>query len=195
MCHAAFSVILCIPFLLVGCGSKELTRPKAAELINNEYFKQANIEKTAKNLTVRTGSGHNYIIHDSESNTLMAVQRAGLFSVQLHPGVFLTSGNVSITEKGRALSREWKEDRSRVKSVNLAEIGPIWIIPTQRQKFLEVTGITTQSPTTAVTEFKWQWIRTESGKALGITEDTVVTSTAQFQLYDDGWRIMARSRE
>lgn len=57
-------------------------------------------------------------------------------------------------------------------------------------RFVEVTGITGNSQVKQV-EYRYEKVRTRVGELLELTDDEMATPTmAQFQLYDDGWRLM-----
>mgnify|MGYP001602824968 CR=1 FL=1 len=58
------------------------------------------------------------------------------------------------------------------------------------RRFVEVTGITTESDHDAKAEFTWQWEPTPVGEPLGFSR-APQCATATFKLYDDGWRLVS----
>jgi hypothetical protein len=64
------------------------------------------------------------------------------------------------------------------------------MVPIFRREFIEVTGITSSEPSTAVAEFTSRWIPTDYGKELGAVTSAPEAGNANFRLYDDGWRLI-----
>jgi hypothetical protein len=91
--------------------------------------------------------------------------------------------DITLTPKGEEESKRWKKS-------GWGSAGGTWIIPTARKEFIEVTGVTMANPTIAVAEFTWRWVPTDDGKELGYTTSTPQSSSANFQLYDDGWHLI-----
>jgi len=65
-----------------------------------------------------------------------------------------------------------------------------WRIPTARREFVGVTGITMRTPTVAAAEYTWRWVLTDRGRQLGIEPSEASAASAEFQLFEDGWRIV-----
>ena len=57
-------------------------------------------------------------------------------------------------------------------------------------ELIEVTGISSSEPSTAVAEFTSRWVPTDYGKELGAVPSSPETNNANFRLYDDGWRLV-----
>jgi len=163
--------------LCVGCGSKELTRPKAAEIIKTVRFSKKTIDETQQVARIREQT--NGVVTDSEVPQLRAFERAGLIKLLVRRCYLFTCAvDVSLTEKGAVQSKDWRKENGT------------WVVPTARREFLAVTGITTSQPSIAGATYTSQWKPTETGKQLGIKAPRPEAESAMFQLFDDGWRII-----
>ena len=87
--------------------------------------------------------------------------------------------DVSLTPKGAEESKGWKKISDKA-----------WMVPIFRREFIEVTGIMSSEPSTAVAEFTSRWIPTDYGKEMGAVTSAPETGNATFRLYDDGWRLI-----
>ncbi|HEX8176639.1 MAG TPA: hypothetical protein VF543_16220 [Pyrinomonadaceae bacterium] len=151
------------------CDSKELTRPRAAEIIrtSNEFKKDVAIALLPEycQSLVLIGTGNQGMSKEElalrrffESNADLAVlNHLGLVDFKIKniespdsaaSPVTITS---SLTEKGRSSSREWKQSAER------------WIIPIAKKEFVEVTGLTGNEGESkqASVEYTWKWRPTE----------------------------------
>ena len=215
---------------LTACSSNSLTRPHATEMINSsEEFKQpvavTLLPEYHQSLTLIGADSHTTPKTDFalqrflESHAELAVlNHLGLVDFKVSSIEYPDSAsspvsvNSSLTEKGRAASRQWQQS------------GEGWAIPIAKKEVVEVTGIAggEGDSKTARAEYKWRWQPTEVGKSFdksdsayqnvpasirsnlggasmadmmrqlgnGVAFDSSQTqkASASFRLYDDGWR-------
>jgi hypothetical protein len=66
-----------------------------------------------------------------------------------------------------------------------------------RPDSFRITGITSESDSVSIVEFKWKWARTGLGESLvaPLSTDEYIFGLARFRLYDDGWRVDTINRE
>lgn len=178
-------VVLYLSVFLVGC-SKELTRSEAADLIKKTEL------VNNSTLTVQFSVGRIPAGCINDKNALELVSQAGLVKTTvIEPGIgdprFVVMGRiieVALTPKGVEQSHLW------VKSPGPYGCNYAWTITTMKSEFVSVTGISTSLPT-AVIEYQWRWVPTESGKQLGMKPSQPQTQSQRFQLFDNGWRRVA----
>lgn len=217
---------------LTACSSNSLTRPRAAEIISSgEEFKQpvavTLLPEYRQSLTLIGAGSHTTPKTDFALQRFLE-SRADL-AVLNHLGLvdFKVSGieypdsasspvsvNSSLTEKGRAASRQWQRS------------GEGWAIPIAKKEVVEVTGVTggEGDSKTARAEYTWRWQPTEVGKSFdtsdsayqnvpasirsklggasmadmmrqlgnGVVFDSTQTqkASASFRLFDDGWHLL-----
>jgi len=179
---AVIAIAFCMVF--AACGSKQLSRSQAARLIKESYTQTPQIGDNVKfiqfpvmtNGTIyQPGYGDGVRMSD-----LQGYEEAGWITFAVRScGVIACVANVSLTPKGVTQSKGWKE-----------VLRNLWRVPISRRDFVEVTGITSQDPNTAVVEFTYRWVPTEDGKEWGAVPSAPEASTANFRLYDDGWRLI-----
>jgi hypothetical protein len=182
---AAIVLIFCVA--LTACGSKELSRSKAARLIKEQYYTQQMIEKGAQTTQVSEmksqvvgQSGSIFGVRGGGLPDLRNYEKAGWITLVVRGCKFNSCAvDVSLTPKGLAESKGWRKLSDRV-----------WMVPIFKHEFIDVTGITSPEPSVAVAEFTSRWIPTDYGKELGAVPSAPETSTANFRLYDDGWRLV-----
>jgi len=182
---AAVAITFCL--VLTSCGSKELSRSKAAKLIKEKYYTQQMIENGAQTTQVAEmkdqvvgQSGSAFGIRGGGLPDLRNYEKAGWITLVVRRCQFNSCAvDVSLTPKGASESTGWKKISDKV-----------WMVPIFRREFIEVTGITSSEPSTAVAEFTSRWIPTDYGKELGATPSAPETGNASFRLYDDGWRLV-----
>jgi hypothetical protein len=173
--------------VLTACGSKELGRSKAAKLIKDKYYTQQMIENGAQTTQVAEmkdqvvgQSGSVFGIRGGGLPDLRNYEKAGWITLVVRRCQFNACAvDVSLTPKGAEESKGWKKTSDKV-----------WMVPIFRREFIEVTGITSSKPSTAVAEFTSRWIPTDYGKELGAVTSAPEAGNANFRLYDDGWRLI-----
>jgi len=164
----------------VAC-SGGLSRSNAADLISRD----ADFSKPREE-TYRTG----YV----EGLTLQQMREAYNDSWRVYPAMqsagyiettdALNGINVTLTEKGRRESANWK---CNVRYDGQTEC---WF-PSLAREVVEVTGITEGDGTKADATFTWRWKPlNDVGKAMNLDAVTH-QGRAAFQKYDDGWRVVA----
>jgi len=199
---------------MISCtGSKDLSRARAADLIQNSAeFKQISVVSfgTANKETIceRQVDEGQYMNNFFKGNSLLRFLRSQGFiefryTSQKRVGWVSMLGthycwdhnvHLTLTEKGMSESRGWRQD------------GNTWYIPQANREFIEVTGITKPQgrPVAmgemAEVEYTWKWVPTEFGEALQrsvpeyqIDSAKIHEGLARFQLYDDGWRLKSLS--
>ena len=184
-----FFTVAAIAFglVLTACGSKELSRSKAAKLIKDKYYTPQMIEDGAQTTQVSEmkdavvgQSGSVYGIRGGGLPDLRNYEKAGWITLVVRGCQFNSCAvEVSLTPKGASESTGWKKISDKV-----------WMVPIFRREFIDVTGITSSEPSTAVAEFTSRWIPTNYGKELGATPSAPETGNATLRLYDDGWRLI-----
>jgi hypothetical protein len=179
----AVALILCV--ILAACGSKELSRSKAAKLIKERYYTPQAIESSMSIAQVNEMKGQVYGNRElGRGGILRKYESLGWINIVVGRCALMGCiADISLTPKGKEESKGWKKS-------GWGSAGGTWIIPTARKEFIEVTGITTSNPTISVAEFTWRWVLTDDGKQLGLTLPAPQRGSANFQLYDDGWRLI-----
>jgi hypothetical protein len=172
--------------ILVACGSKELSRSKAAKLIKEKYYTSQMIQDGAQRTQITemkgslVGQSGNAMIPGYNLSDLRNYEKAGWITLVVRSCQTGTCFvDVSLTSKGVEESKGWKKISNKV-----------WEVPIFQREFVEVTGITSSEPSSAVVEFTSRWIPTEKGKEMGAVPSAPKSSTANFRLYDDGWRLV-----
>jgi hypothetical protein len=181
------AVALAFCMILTACGSKELSRSKAAKLIKEKYYTQQMIENGAQATQVAEmtdqvvgQSGSAFGIRGGGLPDLRNYEKAGWITLVVRRCQFNSCAvDVSLTPKGAEESKGWKKISDKM-----------WMVPIFRREFIEVTGISSSEPSTAVAEFTSRWVPTDYGKELGAVPSSPETNNANFRLYDDGWRLV-----
>jgi len=182
MKYAVLSLTLALT--IAGCSSKELTRPKAAKMI--QQFNEEPDNLINRHRYYSLGEFKKLIVYDDLAD-LKRAERAGWVVLTSYPcqKVQVLGSpernacpvDITFTEKGKAETKNWKQSENS------------WTITIMHQEVIAVTGINA-GPNAAVVQFTWHWAPTEYGKQLGFTPETEqVADRLQFQLFDDGWRI------
>ncbi|HEV2352244.1 MAG TPA: hypothetical protein VG028_20615 [Terriglobia bacterium] len=171
--------------LLIGCGSKNLTRGKAADLIKNAEFAGDELKAKQEEYTLTLQSDHWVMNPDEEKRALRGVVASGWVNADFHRCAHQGLGfgeaiclQTTLTDKGRQASKSW----------NKLQFGG-WKLITSTAELIEVTGISTPTATEAEVEYTWRSVPTDDGKALGIPASKTRTASADLQLFDDGWRV------
>jgi len=172
------AVVLFLCALMSACNSKTLTRSKAAELIKSARFNPKATEEDAQFLEFRPQT--NGVVSDSDLTDLRRLEKAGWITIAVHStSLFVSAVDVALTDRGLAQAQSWKQD----------QLG-FWKIPTARREFVGVTGFAMRTPTLAAVEYTWRWVLTDRGRQLGIEPSEPSSASAEFQLFEDGWRMM-----
>ncbi len=160
--------------LIGGCGSRDLTRSQALELIR----KSPKLQEGMEIKIFLWPNVHSPLVGNPEAYE--ALRSAGYIEID-------NNGKVALTPRGRAAGKTYS---------------PHWYGRTAKQReVLEITGLTSrhaEGRTTA--EFNWRWTVNALGEILqkagvdveGYRKASPVnrgTGSATFSLYDDGWRL------
>lgn len=201
----------CLFLGLCSCSlSRDLTRERALNLIRSSQA-----AKAALSIRVSTGKyilGDKYILGfpSADYTVYRALQSLGLLEIKENPpvanplnmtqmvpskkGVYLTARGQSRASKNTGLIgtfSQWQGDQ-------------VWsFVTAERRNVVAVTGIRTEGKGQAMADFSWKWKLNNIGEALGkagclpnggkcgLTRGTnpVQSGSAEFALYDDGWRL------
>lgn len=176
--HCVIAAVLLLCASTSACNSKTITRSKAAELVKSARFNPKATEESAQFLEFRPQT--NGVVSDSDLTDLRRLEKAGWITLAVHnTSLFVSAVDVALTDRGLAQAQSWKQD----------QLG-FWRIPTARREFVGVTGITMRTPTVAAAEYTWRWVLTDRGRQLGIEPSEASAASAEFQLFEDGWRIV-----
>lgn len=175
----ASALILCMSLSLVQCQSNlfknELTREKAKEIIAKQYPQDDHGVFLSSLPNVAALYGIDITIYNQmENNGLIIFSKPSMFG----------SKNVMLTNKGKNFFI--KKDRERLPDGIVVDI---YYVKTAILKFGEITGIVNVSQNIAKVEYTVIIDDlTPFGQILGANPG-VMNQTANFMLYDNGWRI------
>lgn len=159
-----FIVAVSAILMLVGCG-KQLTRPEAAEILNNSNF---GITKTySLNMAAIESNQSSYA-------ELLALRNNGF--IILSPPTEYMNFNVS----GEVL-----KDHADIKMNSDSMI----VVIAKCNHFV-VDGIEKVSDTECIVQARRDLTVTDAGQTLGFREDKGAIVGYTFRLFDDGWRVM-----
>jgi hypothetical protein len=164
--HAATFSILIAAALFSACGSKQLNRSRAADLIkaSDEFQKPAAITLSPQydQSVALVGTGSQTTPKDEfalrrffESHPELAVlNHLGLAEFKVTKIDYPNSASspvtvaATLTEAGRSASKDWQQ-----------QSGGGWEIPVARRELVEVTGLTggEGESKTAKVEYTWRW--------------------------------------
>ncbi|MBV9745981.1 MAG: hypothetical protein JO099_19650 [Acidobacteriia bacterium] len=174
---AAFAALtLCV--VVWGCGSKELTRVKAAELIrqmtanpeggehSQEYFE---FQEAEDGFSSDTAVIDQYQRLEKTGLIALAVGECSLFGCHY---------KATLTDSGKLAARRWTKNQFN-----------IWQIPQMKRELIEVTRVTMVAPDMAVAECTGRWAPTEVGRQFGLEQSKVERWSVNFQLLNDEWAI------
>jgi hypothetical protein len=176
---------------LSACGPKELTRSKAAELIKAKYFSPEALKAARKTIPIYVGqnivAGVNGPARpgiDLGMPQFRGLESAGFVTLNVRDCRFGSCTlDVALTQKGKTASSGWIPDDVQLGNNR-------WKLPVASAEFIEITGIVSQSPTTAIADYTAKWNPTSDGSAIGIPNSPIMSGKVSFQKYDDGWRIV-----
>lgn len=190
MYRSIVAVALTFCMILAACGSKELSRSKAAKLIKEKFYTPQMIQDGMQTTQISNmnnnpvGQSGNAMIPGHNLPDLRNYEKAGWITLvvrRCQTGICFV--DVSMTSKGVEESKGWKKITNVVGE-------KVWEVPKFQREFVEVTGITSSDPSTAVVEYTSRWIPTENGKEMGEVPTAPKSNTVNFRLYDDGWRLI-----
>jgi hypothetical protein len=167
-----YCCLLFCAFLLLGCGSKELSTPLATKLIKEHY--QFPMPEYAEFPLIQGG-----IYHYPIRKELVKYQNAGLITFREENQNFgAKKFTIGLTEEGY---QDVLEDNGNEVVIKKAE----W-------EFGEITGIISSvEQKLATVQYTIRRVNiTAWGEILGVQEETK-DGEDEFLLYDDGWRIMS----
>jgi len=159
-----------------ACGSKELTRSRAADVLrSSEEFQKpvavALLPEYRQSLTL-IGTGSHTMPREEfalrrflESHAdLATLNHLGLVEFRVgrieYPDSVSSPVTVTVelTDEGRSASREWQQS------------GPRWMIPIARRALVEVTGLNGSADSkTARVEYTWKWEPTATGRNFDVS--------------------------
>jgi hypothetical protein len=176
---ATFSLALIGALIAMGCNPKDLSRSKAATLIEkSEEFKKPHTEEI-------------FLGPDFRSMDFIGIGNWKVVDALLALGYLEKNGNKFVlTAKGNSAAKGWLTDPDRPNAR---------IIPVADRKLVEVTGITTvEEVSLKEVEFTWRWVPAPIGEEIAkqnpgagkqYDPKEVKKDKATFKLYDDGWRL------
>jgi hypothetical protein len=204
------SAVLCMSISLAACGSKELSRSKASDLISDtERLKaywhcKAPIGNVWWDWRMVDDSNPEYPLKTLQDVGLITLRESGQ-----KEGYWTREYIIELTPKGKDASNSWVRVEGKMPGNSVANSrcwttfghgepchethGIVYDINLAQRKMLGVTGITADAGgKESIAEFEWKWSITPNGKTfgnqVGVTTD-VHKGRASFRLYDDGWRI------
>lgn len=167
MKHIKF-IFLALPFLLLACGPKELTREEATKLLSKQYPSSFNFKIPIDD--------RDFLNRVTSSN----LEEEGWLTI-VNQSLLTTRQVIRFTEKSKpyllAMSREDMEKHMR----------PVKLADTE---FIEVTGIHLEdNGNSAEVEFITKCINETPFIQLFPEMPKNRNENARFKLYDDGWRV------
>jgi hypothetical protein len=169
-----FVLPIALAFTLAGCGSKDLTRSKAARIMKESVFNKQKTEASQEFITIEKNITAYF--PDAFDNVKRA-EKVGWVTFTTRKCGLGICGDSALTDRGMSKSATWRKQ------------GENWIIPTRKWEFGDITGIETfPAVGTATAHYTWRWIPTEDGKTLGFTASEPLAGQWNFKLFDDGWR-------
>jgi hypothetical protein len=180
-------------------SSKNLTRPRAAELIKTH---PSFIGTTDSDIPVGTFWFDRRDIQAFVESNIQPLVDKGLVTFRKtgrSNAVWFHECVVEITSEGESVAKDWKKGTNR--EWVLKYQGPVGIaspdvtlyhIAVAERRLIEVTGIATDSNgTRARVEFTWKWVPTTYGKYIvkAVPSEESHGGAVECQLYDDGWRM------
>lgn len=168
---AILLLFICLGVSSAGCGTKELNRSRAAELIRaSEEFKKGAavrlLQEYRQSLTL-IGTGSRETSKEEfalrrflESHAYLAVlNHLGLVDFNVRKIEYPDSASspvtvgTTLTESGRSASGQWQRS------------GDDWIIPLAQKELVEVTGLTGGEGESkqARADYTWKWQPTSAG--------------------------------
>ena len=102
---------------------------------------------------------------------------------------------VELTPKGETEAKAWNKTTEKVDFDSLGLVSSnvtVYRVVIAEKQLIEVTGVAiSEGGKSARVEFNWRWAATPNAKLSNqIPSDAVHESSAYFQLYDDGWRVV-----
>lgn len=171
------SVLVALCAVNAACGTRDLTRPKAVEVIKRDLFNPKALESDQQSIQFKVGQGGS--INSGLLDQLHLLAKAGLFRLTDRGciGNSCTYDSV-LTESGKAKLVSWTHIG-----------GSFYEIPTARKEFVEVTGISALDASYSLVLYTYRYVPTEFGKILDIAPSDLKKGRIQLQLFDDGWRV------
>jgi hypothetical protein len=183
--------------VIAGC-SKDLSRGFATDRIKSDK----NFNET---LDLRVPVGRFWYnwryIKDDDKWALQALGAAGVLELRETGKVYAVWWKeyvAELTPTGQTAAKAWDKTSEKVEST-YAPASPdatVYRIPIAERRLVEVTGIASEpSGKESHVEFSWKWTATPQAKLLPkkVPSDEIHRGAAQFQLYDDGWRLVGLS--
>ncbi len=179
-------ILLGICFLTVNCDGG-LSRSEAAKLISgNQKFSEPMKVEFRYGQVYGKGVGESTSWDISVNQHIYSVlDSLGYIEMGYDPNPLMDI--VNLTEKGKKEAANWEQGSGMM--------GKFYKIPVLKREIVEVTGISEpkSGENTSQATFTWRWQPiNEIGKALGDenTFEKLFEGSAQFQKFDDGWRVM-----
>jgi len=200
-------ITVCVCSSLLGCGSKDLSRSKAAHLIGkNDVFSSTSYETIPVGNVWWDVRSINADLKVLQASNVLAVRETGQKN-----GYFNKEYLLELTPHGKDLVKTWTPTNQKMPSRASymgdrcwttfgtggepchEATGVVYTVVTARRKLDEVSGILPdQIGGVSTAEFDWEWVPTDAAKQFtdAMPSAGVKKGKAAFQLYDDGWRLM-----
>lgn len=187
---------ICVVLLLIGC-SKQLTRSHALDLITHSENRKATV-------SFPIVVGQYALEYPADPYpAYVALQSFGLLAIKDNPPITAWYDVTKTISAKKAVDLTNQGQSQASKETDL--FGNIqWsFITAEDREVVAVTGIGVEGETEATAQFTWKWKLSTIGQALakagcspdgktaGQGKDTnpLREGTAEFKLYDDGWRL------
>lgn len=178
--------------------TNHLSRGRAAEIIKaHPKFKSTDDLKILVGL-VWEDRGGDFFIGDLElpvDQGIVTMKKTG----QVKYGRYIEH-LVELTPKGEIEAKAWEKttQEERFDSLGLVTSNvTVYRVVIAEKQLIEVTGVAiSEGGKTAQVEYKWRWEPTAHAKlSKRVPSNTVKECAADFQLYDDGWRVVEPDRD
>lgn len=214
--YAAVLTLSLLSLVCAGCGSQTLSRSKAAGIIaqNPEFAKPKTVKIPVGDIWwVWLDINSLY-----DAYPIQVLQKDGILTFQesgLRLGVDMKEYVTALTPRGRVLAKAWTRTQDKMpnyanlpvfsptdcwtrndKKADCGEVtGTVYSMVVARRRITEVTGIAMGSNNHAAeVDFEWKWLVPSDakyvGKGLSNLAPTPHNGQAEFQLFDDGWRLI-----
>jgi hypothetical protein len=170
--------------LLTGCGSHSLSREEATKLIASDpKFKVVRAIHLVSDYSTVTG-----LLVSSSCPMCEKLESLGYLTTETS-GILGLSRKHVLTAKGKSASSGW------IQKGGDAELGgTAWEVPVLERKIAGIQGISIDhNRATVVLTWAFQPIGDAGRDLYGANAQTAVSSTAEFGLFDTGWRLTSIS--
>ena len=215
--YAAVLILSLLSLVCVGCGSQTLSRSKAAGVIaqNPEFAKPKTVKIPVGDIWWDWADINSLY----DAYPIQLLQKDGILTFQesgLRQGVWMKEYITALTPHGSELAKTWIRTKDKMpnygnysdfsptncwtgnnKKIDCASevTGTVYSMVVARRRITEVTGIAMGSNNhNAEVDFEWTWLVPSDaeyvGKGFSNLAPTSHNGQAEFQLFDDGWRLV-----